>query len=99
MKILSGDINVQFRFSKMTNGNENVRENIRGNGDGAVNSAASKHFFDKSIVFPHRNIHQCTWTTPDGKTSNTLFTPPQIRDDFQMLFMPSSPGKLSVILT
>jgi hypothetical protein len=58
----------------MTTGNENVRENIQGNGDGAENFAASQHFFDKSTMFPRRNIHQCTWNNPDGKTSVTLFT-------------------------
>jgi hypothetical protein len=70
MKILSGDVNAEFCICKMTTGNENVRENIQGNGDGAVNFAASKHLLDTSTMFQHRNIHQCTWTTPDGKTRN-----------------------------
>jgi len=71
---MSGDVNAEFCISKMTTGNENVRENIQGNRDGAVNFAVSKHIFDTNTMFPNRNIHQCTWTTPDGKNSTTLFT-------------------------
>jgi len=26
----------------------------------------------KSTMFPHRNIHQYTWTSPDGKTHNQI---------------------------
>jgi hypothetical protein len=74
MKILSADVIAEFCISKMTTGNKNVLENIHGNGDGEVYFAASKHLFDTSTLFPHRNIHQCTWTTPDRKTSVTLLT-------------------------
>jgi len=50
MKILSGDVNAEFCISKMTTGNENIRENIQGTRDGAVNFATSKHIFEKRTM-------------------------------------------------
>jgi hypothetical protein len=38
------------------------------NGVRLVNFATSKNFRVKSMMFPHRNIHKYTWTSPDGKT-------------------------------
>jgi hypothetical protein len=32
--------------------------------------ATSKNLVVKSKLFPHRNIHKYTWTSPDGKTHN-----------------------------
>jgi hypothetical protein len=36
--------------------------------DDGVNFAKFKNFTLKSTMFPHRNIHKYTWTSPDGKT-------------------------------
>ena len=37
-----------------------------------VNFAISKNLVVKSTMFPHRNIHKYTWTSPDGKTHNQI---------------------------
>jgi hypothetical protein len=37
-----------------------------------VNFATSKDLVVKSTMFPHRNIHKYTWTSPDGKTHNQI---------------------------
>ena len=37
-----------------------------------VTFAASKNLVVKSTMFPHRNIHKYTWTSPDGKTHNQI---------------------------
>ena len=37
-----------------------------------VNFVTSRNLFAKSTMFPHRNIHQYTWTSPDGKTHNRI---------------------------
>jgi len=34
--------------------------------------ATSKNLVVKSTMFPHRNIHKYTWTSPDGKTHNQI---------------------------
>jgi hypothetical protein len=44
------------------------------NDDGVrlVNFATSKNSVVKSTMFPHRGIHEYTWTSPDGKTHNHI---------------------------
>jgi hypothetical protein len=42
------------------------------NGVRTVNFATSKNLVVKSTIFPHRNIHKYTWTTPDGKNHNQI---------------------------
>ena len=37
-----------------------------------VNFATSKNLVVKRTMFPHRNIHKYTWTSPDGKTHNQI---------------------------
>ncbi|PNF41609.1 hypothetical protein B7P43_G10463 [Cryptotermes secundus] len=37
-----------------------------------VNFATSKNLTVKSTMFPHRNIHKFTWTSPDGKIHNQI---------------------------
>jgi hypothetical protein len=57
---------------KPTIGNESLRQDSNDNDVGIVNFATSKNIVVKSTIFPHRNIHKYTWTTPDGKTHNQI---------------------------
>ncbi|PNF16047.1 hypothetical protein B7P43_G04596 [Cryptotermes secundus] len=70
MKILLGDFNAKVGredFFKPTIGNESLHEISNDNGVRVVNFATSKNLTVKSTMFPHRNIHKFTWTSPDGK--------------------------------
>jgi hypothetical protein len=58
-------------FKPMT-GNESLHEISNDNGVRVVNFATSKNLRVKSTMFPHRNIHKFTWTSPDGKTHNQI---------------------------
>ena len=75
MKILLGDFNAklgrEFIF-KSTNGQESLHQDSNYNGVRLVNFATSKNLVVKNTMFPHRNIHKYTWTSPDGKTNNQI---------------------------
>jgi hypothetical protein len=75
MKILLGDFNAKLgredTFKPMV-GNESLHEDSNNNVGRVVNVAASKNLVVKSTMFPHRNIHKYTWTSPDGKTRNQI---------------------------
>jgi hypothetical protein len=71
MKILSGDFNTKVgreNIFKPTTGNESLHQDSNENGVRIVNFAMSKSLVVKSTMFPHRNIHKYTWTSPDGMT-------------------------------
>jgi hypothetical protein len=73
IKILLGDFNAKVSredIFKSTVGNESLHEISNDNGVMLVNCATSKNLRVKSTMFPHHNIHKCTWTSPDGKTHN-----------------------------
>jgi hypothetical protein len=75
MKILLGDFSAQVSkedIFKPTIGNESLNEINNDNGVRAVNFATSKNLTVKSTMFPHRNVHKFTWTSPDGKTHNQI---------------------------
>jgi len=74
MKILI-DFNTKVgreNIFKPTIGNESLHQDSNDNGVRIVNSATSKNLVVKSTLFSHRNIHKCTWTSPDGKTDNQI---------------------------
>jgi hypothetical protein len=52
--------------------NESLHEISNDNGVRLVNFATCKSLRVKSTMFPHRNIHKYTWTSPDGKTLNQI---------------------------
>jgi hypothetical protein len=52
--------------------NESLHQNSNDNGVRIVTFAASKRLVVKSTMFPYRNIHKYTWTSPDGKTHNQI---------------------------
>jgi hypothetical protein len=76
MKIILGDFNAKLEREdtiKPTFGNESLHEDSNDNVDRrVVNISTSKNLVVKSTMFPHRNIHKHTWTTPDGKTHSLI---------------------------
>jgi hypothetical protein len=75
MQILLGDFNDKVGredIFKPTIGNESLHAIGNGNGVREVNFATSKNLTVKSRIFPHRNIHKFTWTSPDGKKQNQI---------------------------
>ena len=57
---------------KPTTGQESLHQDSNDNGVRLLNFATSKNLVVKSTMFPHRNIHEYTWTSPDGKTHNQI---------------------------
>ena len=53
-------------------GQESLHQDSNDNGVRIENFATSKNLVVKSTMFPHRNIHKYTWTSPDGKTHNQI---------------------------
>jgi hypothetical protein len=74
-KILLADFRAKVGredICKPTIGNESLHEISKDNGVRLVNFATSKNLTVKSTMFPHRNIHKYTWTSPDGKIHNQI---------------------------
>jgi hypothetical protein len=74
-KILLGDFKAKVGredIFKPTIGNESLHEISNDNGVRLVNFATFKNLKVKCMMFPHRNIHKYTWTSPDGKTHNQI---------------------------
>jgi hypothetical protein len=75
MTILLGDLNAivgREDIFKLTIGNESLHEISNDNGVRVVNFAITKNLIVKSTMFPHRNIHKYTWTSPNGNTHNQI---------------------------
>ena len=75
MKILLRDFNAKVgreNIFKPTIGNESLHQDSKDIGVRLVNFATSKNLVVRSTMFPHRNIHKHTWTSPDGYTHNQI---------------------------
>ena len=75
MKILLGDFNAKVgreNIFKPTTGNESLHQDSNDNSARIVNFPTSKNLVVKRTMFPHRNIHKHTWTSPDGNTHNQI---------------------------
>jgi hypothetical protein len=75
MKILLGNLNTKVGrkdIFKPTVGNESLHEISNDNGVIVVDFATSENLIVKSTTFPHRNFHECTWASPDGKPHNQI---------------------------
>jgi endonuclease/exonuclease/phosphatase family metal-dependent hydrolase len=75
MKILLGDFNAKVGrkdIFKSAIENESLHEISNVNGVRLVIFATSKNLKVKSTMFPHRNSHKYTWTSPDEKTLNQI---------------------------
>jgi hypothetical protein len=73
MKILLGDVNVKVGredIFERTIRIESSHKISNDTGVRVVNFATSKNLGVKSAMFPHRNIHKYTRTSPEGKTHN-----------------------------
>jgi hypothetical protein len=57
---------------QQTIGKCNLHANSGDNGVRVLNFATPRDLVVKSTMFPHRNIHKRTWTSPDGKTHNQI---------------------------
>jgi hypothetical protein len=74
MKILMGDFSAKVGredFLKPIIGNDSLHEASNDIGVRVVNFATSKNLIATS-TFPHCDIHQHTWTSPDGVTHNQI---------------------------
>jgi endonuclease/exonuclease/phosphatase family metal-dependent hydrolase len=75
IKILLGDLNARVGREnnfKPTIGNESLHQDSNDNGVRKINFATSKNQVVRGTMFPHRNIHKYTWTSPDGQTHNQI---------------------------
>ena len=65
-------IQILIAMRKPTIGQESLHQDNNDNGVRLVNFTTSQNLVVKSTMFPHRNIHKHTWTSPDGKTHNQI---------------------------
>ena len=52
--------------------NKDLHQVSNDNGAAIVDFDTSENLVVKSAMFPHRDVHKHTWTSPDGKTDNQI---------------------------
>jgi hypothetical protein len=67
---------------KPTIGNDSLHQDINDNCVKIVNFVTSQNLVVKSMMFPHRNIHTYTWTSPEEKTHNQMLLASRIPVSF-----------------
>jgi hypothetical protein len=75
MKILREQFNTKAGkedIFKPIIGNESLHEASNDNGVRVVNFPTSTDLIVKNIKFPHREIYEHTWTSPNGVTYNHI---------------------------
>jgi hypothetical protein len=75
MKILLRDFKSKVGkedIYKPTKWNRSLYEINNDNRVRVVNFTISNNLAVRCAMFPHRNIHKFTWTSPDGKTRNQI---------------------------
>jgi len=73
--MLLGDFNAKVgrkNIFKPTIERGSLHQDSNDNGVRLVNFATSQNLVVKSTMFPHRNIHKYTWSSPDGQTHNQI---------------------------
>jgi len=70
MKTMLGDYDARLETHfKSTFGNESLHQDSNDSDVRIANFAAAKNLVVKSMMFPHRNVHQYTCTSSDGLTN------------------------------
>ena len=73
IKIILGDFNAEVgkkNIYKHIIGNESLRNETNNNGIRMIQFAISKVLNVRSKIFPHKDIHNETWYSADGRTAN-----------------------------
>ena len=72
--IIMGDMNAKIGREFMTPniGKYSLHEESNDNGERLCDFAITRGFVISSTLFPHKNIHLQTWTSPDGTTVNQI---------------------------
>jgi len=75
MKILLEDLNAKVgreNILKPTIRNESLHQDNNDNVVRIVNFATLKNLVLKNTMYPHRDFHKYSWTSPDRKTHNKI---------------------------